>query len=76
MATIVEQTHMADGEFRTFTTDAASRSVIVDALRDRMRLIAEHAANARRMGREAAARDFLAAHNEASDVLAGIEAGT
>ena len=76
MATIVEQAHMADGEFLVHTTDAAARRVIKAALRDRMRLLAEHAANARRMGREAAARDFLAAHNEASDVLAGIEAGT
>lgn len=53
-----------------------ARRVIKDALRDRMRLLHEAVANARHLGCENAAQCFLAAHNEASDVLAGIEAGT
>ena len=39
-------------------------------------LLYEAAANARHLGCEDAAQAFLCAHNEASDVLAGIEAGT
>ena len=76
MATIVEQTHMADGEFLVHTTDAAARNIIRAALHDRTHLLYEAAANARRLGCEDAALAFLRAHDVASDVLAGIEAGT
>jgi len=74
MATVVEQTHMADGEHLVHTTDAEARRVITAALRDRMRITATAAGEARRMGVEDAAVAYLAAHNLASDVLAGFEA--
>ena len=76
MATIVEQTHMADGEFLVHTTDAAARRVIKAALRDRMRACGKGMTIAAEVGCEEACLAFLHAHNEASDVLAGIEAGT